>query len=305
MEENYKSGGLDMLSNMSTEFCQFDNCMIYSHLSSEQFGEQLNMFKSLSNGSVKVEDSLFMLLAKGKINITYNFQNYEIEAPAVMSFPPGTIVQWKDSKLKDVEIYLLGYGMSFLQDVNISFNNISGEVIIGRDSPAIRLSDSELSLMLRYFSLILRVMSDTFNTQLTRHILSNITSAMFYQMILLLYKKMDTSGSDSMGPRRSNYVYDFIKLVHLNFMKERSVSFYASKLFISPKYLSLLVKEATGRSAARWIDHFVIMEAKNLLRYSGKNIQQVAYALNFSNQSSFGKYFKHLTGMSPTDYQKS
>ena len=83
------------------------------------------------------------------------------------------------------------------------------------------------------------------------------------------------------------------------------MAFYASKLFISPKYLSLIVKETTGKSAARWIDEFVLMEAKNMLRYSGKNIQQVAYALNFSNQSSFGKYFKHLTGMSPTEYQKS
>ena len=96
-----------------------------------------------------------------------------------------------------------------------------------------------------------------------------------------------------------------MKLVHLHYTKERSVSFYASRLFISPKYLSLLVKEATGRSAARWIDYFVINEAKNLLRFSGKNIQQVAYALNFSNQSSFGKYFKHLTGMSPTEFQKN
>jgi probable transcriptional regulator araC family len=47
----------------------------------------------------------------------------------------------------------------------------------------------------------------------------------------------------------------------------------------------------------------VLQEAKNLLRYSGKNVQQVAYELNFTNQSSFGKYFKHLTGMSPTQFQ--
>ena len=67
----------------------------------------------------------------------------------------------------------------------------------------------------------------------------------------------------------------------------------------------MLVKEATGRSATEWIDEFVIIEAKNLLRFSGKNIQQVAYALNFPNQSSFGKYFKRLTGISPMAYQKS
>lgn len=66
-----------------------------------------------------------------------------------------------------------------------------------------------------------------------------------------------------------------------------------------------MVREATGRPASAWIDDYVILEAKNLLRFSGKNVQQIAYELNFTNQSSFGKYFKHLTGMSPTQFQRS
>ena len=96
-----------------------------------------------------------------------------------------------------------------------------------------------------------------------------------------------------------------MQLVHRHHGSERTVRFYADKLFISPKYLSILIKEATGKSAAEWIDEFVILEAKNLLRFSGKNIQHVAYALNFPNQASFGKYFKHITGMSPSQYLRS
>ena len=103
--------------------------------------------------------------------------------------------------------------------------------------------------------------------------------------------------------RKLSYVKTFLRLVRANHRKERSIGFYADKMFISPKYLSLIIKESTGRSAAEWIDQYVIQEAKNLLRYSGKNVQQVAYELNFTNQSSFGKYFKHLTGMSPTQFQ--
>ena len=80
------------------------------------------------------------------------------------------------------------------------------------------------------------------------------------------------------------------------------MSFYAQQLYITTKYLSNIVKEATGRSAAQWIDEFVILEAKNLLRFSGKTIKQVSYELNFSNQSAFGKYFKLITGMSPSEY---
>ncbi len=101
------------------------------------------------------------------------------------------------------------------------------------------------------------------------------------------------------------YVHEFIQLVHEYHRSERTVAFYADKLFISPKYLSLIIKETLGRSAAEIIDDYVILEAKNLLRFSGKNIQQVSYELNFPNQSSFGKYFKHLTGFSPSEYQRS
>ena len=47
----------------------------------------------------------------------------------------------------------------------------------------------------------------------------------------------------------------------------------------------------------------MVLEAKTLLKYSDLSIQEIAYRLNFSTQSFFGKYFKHQTGMSPTEYK--
>ena len=167
---------------------------------------------------------------------------------------------------------------------------------------------TEFELLERYFGLLAQNARDAVTGQLTASVGSSLVSAVIYELAKIQYRRINTGDSSTGGRQRSaraGYVHDFIKLVRAHYAVERSVAFYASKLFISPKYLSLIVKETTGKSAARWIDEFVLMEAKNMLRYSGKNIQQVAYALNFSNQSSFGKYFKHLTGMSPTEYQKS
>ena len=59
----------------------------------------------------------------------------------------------------------------------------------------------------------------------------------------------------------------------------------------------------SGKTAARWIDESVILEAKALLKYSGMSIQEIAYHLNFSTQSFFGKYFKSHTGMTPSAYR--
>ena len=86
--------------------------------------------------------------------------------------------------------------------------------------------------------------------------------------------------------------------------QERSVNYYAKELFLTPKHLSSVVKEVSGKTAGEWIDNFVLFEAKSLLRSSQKNIQEIADELNFANQSFFGKYFKHYTGMSPKEYRR-
>lgn len=301
MKQETKAAGLELLEKAAVEFDNVDDSVVFAHLSSEMNRH----FSDIASKAFKVEGSLFLILTKGTLKISINFEEYEAVGPATISFPHGTMVLLKGDEFSNVDVYLLGYSPQFMQELNISFSTISGEALLGRKSPVFKLREREMPQLLRYLTLMQSVMSDKFNNQLTRHVVSSLTSALFYQMMIFLYKRIEISDDSNMGPRRSSYVHDFIKLVHIYYTKERSVNFYASKLFISPKYLSYLVKEATGRSAARWIDHFVIMEAKTLLRYSGKNIQQVAYALNFANQSSFGKYFKHLTGMSPTDFQKS
>lgn len=262
------------------------------------------MLGELNNNLFKIKGSVLVILVKGHLIVDLNTNRIDVEGPAAVSLSHGSLVNLNSGNNDQIDAHILIYSPSFLHDLNISFSSISSDALVSLESPVVELREREVHLLLRYMSLINSVMSDHFNMQLNRHIISSMTSALFYQMMLFLYRRIDTHSDTHNGPRRNNYVQDFLKLVHLYYTTERSVSFYAAQLFISPKYLSLLVKEATGRSAARWIDHFVIMEAKNLLRYSGKNVQQVAYALNFSNQSSFGKYFKHLTGMSPTEFQK-
>lgn len=94
-----------------------------------------------------------------------------------------------------------------------------------------------------------------------------------------------------------------MQLLEENFKRERAVAFYAGKLFVTPKHLSAVLKEVSDKTAGEWIDQRVILEAKVLLRSTGLNIQEISAMLNFANQSFFGKYFRHLTGMSPRDYR--
>ena len=299
-DKDVSPSSISFLENMSTEFSMISGSCYYSHLTTDISG----MLGECNTNLFKVTGSVLLILVKGTMHVDLNTKTIDIEGPAAVSLNHGTLVNMRTGDNDEIDAHILIYSPTFLHDINISFSSISVDALVSHESPVMVLREREMHMLLRYVSIMHQVMGDRFNIQLNRHIISSLTSALFYQMMLFLYRRIDTSSSVQSGPRRNSYVQDFLKLVHLNYTVERSVSFYASQLFISPKYLSLLVKEATGRSAASWIDHFVIMEAKNLLRYSGKNVQQVAYALNFSNQSSFGKYFKHLTGLSPTEFQK-
>lgn len=298
--ESLFSKFISQLSSVSTDFNHLDNDFAVIHVD----GNALRQLQSDFDDALTVEGMGCILMSRGTMDVEFNSENITVHAPALISLPRGIRVRFRSLEWDGVEMHVVAMGESFLQEINISFSAISGGALLSKPSHVMALSDSELPQLMRYVSLTRAIMADNFNSQLSRHMITSIMAAYFYQTVAFVYKRIDSVETGHQGTNRNNYVQEFMKLVHLNYTRERSVGFYASRLFISPKYLSLLVKEATGRSAARWIDFFVINEAKNLLRFSGKNIQQVAYALNFSNQSSFGKYFKHITGLSPTEFQK-
>ena len=97
----------------------------------------------------------------------------------------------------------------------------------------------------------------------------------------------------------------FIQLIIKHYKENRTLDFYAEKLFISTKYMSDIIKKTSGLTAHDWIDRYTILEAKILLRSTNKTIQEISNELNFPNHSFFSKYFKHHMGMTPKAYRQS
>lgn len=105
--------------------------------------------------------------------------------------------------------------------------------------------------------------------------------------------------------RQEIFFGKFIALLTQYHTQERSVTFYAEKLCITPKYFSTLIKKQTGKSAAQWIDDYVILEAKNLLKFSGMSIQEIAYHLNFSTQSFSGNILSTKPDSPPANIDRA
>ena len=107
------------------------------------------------------------------------------------------------------------------------------------------------------------------------------------------------------GQRQGAVMMQFLQLLNLHYKEHREVGFYADKMNITAKYMTTLVKKASGKPALEWIEDYVILEAKAQLSSTVNTIQQIAFDLNFPSQSLFGRYFKRAVGMSPSDYRAS
>ena len=134
-------------------------------------------------------------------------------------------------------------------------------------------------------------------------ILENLIILHFYEEYEYSKKIMEES---NMNSSRTQSLFDqFTSLVIREHRKEHSLKYYANRLFISPKYLSVVTNSICGKGAKQWIDEYIILDAKVLLKSTDLTIQQISDELNFSDSTFFGKFFKRIEKMTPNKYRKN
>lgn len=298
MTQKIYSANPNDIEKYSTQFSRFENDYVFSRVSKTE------RFTEFTSHAMRLGGMTIVLCLNGAVELDINLETYRLGPNDLLITGPDSVISVRNVDWDNLDAYVFMISPDFIRDINFELNLVATMSITSRQPPLIALNSEEVKLMTRYFKLIHYNTVENSDARYVRSISRSLIAAAVYQLMQFFSVRVDREKTPTLS-RRASYVQDFLQLVNQHHRRERSVAFYASKLFISAKYLSLIIKESTGRSAAEWIDDYVILEAKNLLRFSGKNVQQIAYELNFSNQSSFGKYFKHLTGMSPTKFQRS
>lgn len=246
-------------------------------------------------------DSLVALVClKGEMVVNINLNEYHIHPGYMLLNVPENIVQLKSSE--GCSFYGISITRSFFEKVQINISDVIPVYAQVRNEPCLQLSEEENKIFCQFISLI-RLIGQSPDGPKKMDTLQNLGAAFIWRLYDAILQYTPIVTPDCKKSRQEIIFSKFITLLSQYHMSERSVTFYAEQLCITPKYFSTLVKKQSGKSAAQWIDNYVILEAKNLLKYSELSIQEIAYKLNFSTQSFFGKYFKHQTGMSPTEYR--
>lgn len=113
----------------------------------------------------------------------------------------------------------------------------------------------------------------------------------------------DTQSEGTPKSKERNITGRFFHLVENGYKENRKVDSYAEKIGISAKHLAYVIKKTTGKYPSEWLENYVLLEAKKLLRNTDLSIQEISYDLNFSTPSHFGKFFKNQTGVTPKEFR--
>lgn len=257
---------------------------------------------------VRFDGYIIFFLKKGHFSIDLNLNTFEIRERSLLMSVPGNIIKlssFDEGHISDAELLFVLVSREFMSGIRFDFNKVFHESIRFWNNPCITLQDSDLTLAEDYFNLARKIVSS--NQENKREILRALLTSFIYVTIDVWTQQLSNAHvKESRSSARVNQIFErFIALVTEYHNTERGMAFYADKLCLTPKYLSKLVKQASGRSAPDWIDSFVVLEAKNMLKYSDISIKEIVYKLHFANQSVFYKFFKSHTGMTPSEYRNS
>lgn len=239
---------------------------------------------------------------EGETSLTSNLQEFRLKKDSLFIFSPKHILQVQSNNR--FKAHLIVIAPDFLKRINIDTKRMMPLFLQFGSLPCMELTQAESQSLRSFISMVEQELKGS-ETDFSSEIIGGLIAATIYKVgdILTHYLTEHPEVDSPIHNRAEEYFRQFTELLGEHYKHERSVGFYARQLCITPKYLTTLIKRISGKSVSEWIDNYVILEAKTLLKYSNMSVQEIAYYLNFPNQSFFGSYFKRNAGMSPSQYK--
>lgn len=241
-----------------------------------------------------------LFVTQGKGVYTIDFEEYEIKPDAIFFLSPGQIHELELSD--DVQGYIFLFSSSFYH-----FNKTNPYKLfelpffytLGKDTPPLYLESKTDHITL----------SELFKNAIYEndHQLTDKEEAVraLLDLILIQCNRIYPVQNQEEKLQKSRIlVKRFKQLIEEKCQENLAVKDYASLLSVTANHLSETVKLVTGRTSTDLINDRMLMEIKRMLVHTNYTVSEIAYRLNFADQSYFSKYFKKLSSFSPLDYRQ-
>lgn len=270
----------------------------------EPFAVGESDFAFFDADAVRIDSGALLFCIQGAAELETDQFNGTIQRHTVAALLPDTTIRLHRIT-DDFRIRYFVYSRDMLVEIASRFDLAFFRIL--RERPLFDLSDTMAEGMLYWFKIVDYTYHDRgniFRTTITRNRLQNV--------FLDVYDKMQRFSSHfrqqrshEVSGRQNELLLRFISLVKEHCHRERSVAFYADKLCISTRYLAAIVRNTAHEPVKAIIDRAVILKIKELLQSTDLSVQEIAFRLHFPDQSYLGRYFKKLTGQSPSAFRNA
>ena len=256
--------------------------------------------------SYSSEEVGLLLCTRGEQTVLINGQRYVQRAGMLCIKSPIFLIE-EVSRSADFKL------CTILSEVNVIFPIIRASIDIAKDfrileHPCIEVSERLSAMIVERAGIIEARRTEIAGTtdRAERYLLEQSTRLFLQQtfadFILMYYREypVATTSTDKNAP----LVFQFVFSLHEEFRVHRSVQHYADRAHLSTGHFSSIVKNVLGCTPSEMIALITVANIKLMLRQTDKSIKEIADELNFPEQFTFRKYFKHHTGMSPREYRR-
>lgn len=244
-----------------------------------------------------MDEIRILVLQRGHVDVKVNMLDHRLEAGTLIFIGRCVVTEIKNVT-EDIQGFVLSMSDEMLR---LSAGNIVPKAFAGHLQDFILpLSNKEIDFLDNLHLLLYNALKHEMSSS---PVVIQLVGALMMH-VSYLWEKSESSLTGA-RTREQQLFSDFIRLLSQHAPMHHTLDFYASHLCVTPRYMSTIVSNASGKTAKYWIDEAIVNAIKVQLRYTDKQVSEIAYDMNFPNPSFFCKYFKRLTGMTPIDYRDS
>lgn len=252
----------------------------------------------LSQETVVLEDFMTMCLVhSGELQLTLNEDSIVVKPRSYVILLQGQLCKVEQISKDFLGQYML-ISNDFLSRIQVKDSHQVTKYIL--NTPYAPLGAAEYEALTNSFNMIRGLIHQKDNPY-QAEVLYHLVKSFYYGLGYYIHHGM--KNELPMG-REEQITKMFTDLVNQHYRREHGVVFYASCLHISPKYLSECVKQTLGVSAKQYIRDMILQYARTMLMRQDLTISEIANQLYFTDQSTFGKYFRSYMGIGPKQWRK-
>lgn len=290
---------VNYVKQQNTETLQsiYQGCLVSKYSKTEKIENHLFDYPS------RIDAIVFVICTKGSFDFSCNLKEYHIEAGTLLLLPPRSLIS-RTALSDDHEGYVVIFDTTYLGECNFNLKRFTSLMMeITDNNIAVALTENEASRLIRTTSTLQALIQEKITSIFRDDVIRSMVETLMYQYCEIFAMRISERKETVKINRQESYFRQFIAELSEHYTERQSVTYYAEKLCISSRYLTTIVRKISGLSVTDWMNKYILMEAKYLLKYSDMSIQEIAYRLSFPDQSFFGKYFKQHIGMSPSAYR--